>query len=47
MMAHPSSFAQAEQLVEQATAASLSGPEWAINMAVCDLSNADPAMYAP
>ncbi|TYZ60785.1 hypothetical protein PybrP1_006418 [[Pythium] brassicae (nom. inval.)] len=38
------SIAQAEQLVEQATASSLSGPEWALNMAVCDLSNADPAI---
>lgn len=34
--------AGAEQLVARATAEALAGPDWALNMALCDLANAQP-----
>ncbi len=36
---------QHQQLIERATAETLISPDWALNMEVCDLSNAAPEWY--
>lgn len=37
--------ARAAALVDEATAPHLTGPEWQLNMAVCDLANANHVVY--
>lgn len=34
-----------EDLIDRATAEHLGGPEWQLNMAICDMANANYAMY--
>lgn len=36
-----------EDLIDKATAEHLRGPEWQLNMAVCDMANANHALYVP
>lgn len=37
--------AEVDELIAKATADHLSGPEWQLNITICDIANANHAMY--
>jgi hypothetical protein len=45
MSAYEENAAELVTLVDKATAEELSGPEWQLNLMVCDAVNAAPALY--
>lgn len=44
MASYEQDAADAEDLVARATDEQLQGPEWQLNMAICDMANANHAM---